>query len=217
MTTLGRDHSTLLGGLVYIDAIADLEDDPPADAEWLALQQKLPSGVSQPPSCGPLERSTFDAFHTTWSCRLGFARPVSDLHHLFEDEGGRVGAARMPGWVSRAMGQSPRRKSTGCRISCTARNADRRSPPLGRRAGDPRRHPPARSVSRHRARMGFSRAVAGETGEAPRWQCATTANTPAHLLCHRRADFGRPPYMWSRPAHTLSRGQIQTRAVNSVG
>jgi len=42
MTTLGRQHSDRLGGLVYLDALGDLEDDSPADPEWVALQQKVP-------------------------------------------------------------------------------------------------------------------------------------------------------------------------------
>jgi pimeloyl-ACP methyl ester carboxylesterase len=105
VTTLTRQHPNLPGGLVYLDAIGDLEDDPPADAEWLALQQNLPPGVNQPPSCDPLDRSTFEAFRTTWACRVGFALPLSELHNIFEDAGGRVGAARMPDWAFRAMGQ----------------------------------------------------------------------------------------------------------------
>jgi non-heme chloroperoxidase len=61
MTTLGRQHSDRLGGLVYMDALGDLEDDPPGDAEWLAMQQKLPPGLNPPPTCNPLDRSTFPA------------------------------------------------------------------------------------------------------------------------------------------------------------
>jgi pimeloyl-ACP methyl ester carboxylesterase len=105
MTTLTRQHPDLPGGLVYMDAIGDLEDDPPADTEWLALQQKLPPGVNPSPSCAPLDRSTFEAFRTTWGCRIGFTLPLSELHNLFEDAGGRVGPARMPDWAFRAMGQ----------------------------------------------------------------------------------------------------------------
>jgi non-heme chloroperoxidase len=105
MTTLTRQHPDVPSGLVYMDAIGDLEDDPPADAEWLALQQKLPPGANQPPSCDPLDRSSFEALRRTWSCRLGFALPLSELHNIFDDAGGRVGAARMPDWAFRAMGQ----------------------------------------------------------------------------------------------------------------
>jgi pimeloyl-ACP methyl ester carboxylesterase len=67
MTTLTRQHPDLPAGLVYLDAIGDLEDDPPADAEWLALQQRLPPGVKPSPSCDPLDRSSFEAFRTTWA------------------------------------------------------------------------------------------------------------------------------------------------------
>src|SRR5580765_6299898 len=34
MTTLGRQHSDRIAGLVYLDALGDLEDEPPADPEW---------------------------------------------------------------------------------------------------------------------------------------------------------------------------------------
>ena len=43
MTTLARNHSGRVSALVYLDAIADLEDDPPADKEWATLAQKMPS------------------------------------------------------------------------------------------------------------------------------------------------------------------------------
>lgn len=105
MTTLTRQHPDLPGGLVYMDAIGDLEDDPPADTEWLALQQQLPPGINPSPSCDPLDRSSFEAFRRTWGCRIGFTLPLSELHNIFEDAGGRVGAARMPDWAFRAMGQ----------------------------------------------------------------------------------------------------------------
>ena len=105
MTTLGRQHSDRLGGLVYLDALGDLEDDPPADKEWLALQQKLPPGLNPPPACGAVNRSTFEAFRLWLACRFGFTLPLSEVHHMFEDVNGSVGAARMRDWVSRAMGQ----------------------------------------------------------------------------------------------------------------
>ena len=105
MPTIGRQHSDRLAGLVYLDALADLEDDPPADAEWLALQQKLPPGLNPPPTCDPPDRSTFEAFRLSLACRLSFRLPLPELHNMFEDVNGSVGAARVPERVSRAMGQ----------------------------------------------------------------------------------------------------------------
>ena len=42
MTTVGRQHSGRISGLVYLDALGDLEDEPPADPEWAALAKKVP-------------------------------------------------------------------------------------------------------------------------------------------------------------------------------
>jgi hypothetical protein len=100
-----RQNPQLPRGLVYMDAMGDLEDDPPADAEWLSLQQQLPPGLTALPACPPLDRSSFETFRSTWGCRLGFEFPLAELHSMFEDDGGKVGTARMPDWAMRAMGQ----------------------------------------------------------------------------------------------------------------
>jgi len=105
MTTLGRQHSDRISGLVYLDAIADLEDDPPADKEWAALKQKMPADLRPQPSCDPVDRSSFAAFRTTLACGFGFAFPLSELHQQFEDINGRVGPVTAPDWVMRAIGQ----------------------------------------------------------------------------------------------------------------
>jgi len=105
MTTLGRQHSDRLAGLVYLDALGDLEDDPPADKEWLALQQKLPAGLQPSPTCEAEDRSSFAAYRRTLGCRMGFLLPESELRHGFEDVGGRVGPFKTPEWVRRAIGQ----------------------------------------------------------------------------------------------------------------
>ena len=122
MTTMGRLHSDRLSGLVYLDALGDLEDDPAADAEWVSLQQKLPTGLIPPAVCDPPDRSTFDAFRQSLACRMGFAFPVSELRNMFEDLNGRVGAARMPEWVSPAMGkgQVSRRDYSNIRVPVLA-------------------------------------------------------------------------------------------------
>jgi non-heme chloroperoxidase len=105
MTTLGRQHSDRIAGLVYLDAIADLEDDPPADKEWSALQQRMPSGLRPQPVCDPVDTSTFAAFRRTRTCPLGFTLPESELRNQFESVGGRVGPVKTPDWVMRAIGQ----------------------------------------------------------------------------------------------------------------
>ncbi len=106
MTTLGRQHSDRLGGLVYLDALCDLEDDPPADKEWAASQQKLPPGLLAQPKCEPIDRSTFSAYRRTLACTMGFALPESELRNGFESVDGSVGSFKTPDWVSRAIGQA---------------------------------------------------------------------------------------------------------------
>ncbi len=91
MTTLGRQHSDRLGGLVYLDALGDLEDDPPADPEWVALQQQVPPGLLPHPTCDPVDRSTWAAYRRTSACSMGFAFPESELRNVFEAVDGGVG------------------------------------------------------------------------------------------------------------------------------
>ena len=96
-------HSDRLGGLVYLDALGDATDDPPDDPTWKALQAKLPP--SGPPPVCTSDRSTFAAFRAFLQCRHGIAIPEGDLRQGFETAAdGSVGAARSPGWVSRAIG-----------------------------------------------------------------------------------------------------------------
>ena len=87
MTTVGRQHSDRLAGLVYLDAIADLEDDPPADKEWAALQQKMPPDLRPRPVVRiPWTEASFAAYQKSL-CVLdrasripesGAAQPVRD-------------------------------------------------------------------------------------------------------------------------------------------
>jgi non-heme chloroperoxidase len=105
MTTVGRQHSDRLAGLVYLDAIADLEDEPPADPEWVALEKRVPAGLRPQRACDPVDTSTFAAFRITRACTLGFAIPESELRNQFETVNGGVGPVKTPDWVMRAIGQ----------------------------------------------------------------------------------------------------------------
>ncbi len=125
MTVVGHEHSDRLGGLVYLDALGDLEDDPPADKEWLALQAALPPGLLPSPHCQPPDRTSFAAYRQTWACELGFMFPESELRNLFEEKpDGSVGGGRVPGWVSRAIGQRQifRRDYSNIRVPVLALN-----------------------------------------------------------------------------------------------
>ncbi len=107
MTTLGRKHSDRVSGLVYLDALADLEDEPPADPEWAALAQKVPPGLRPAPVCAPEDRSTFAALRLSQACLQGFATPIpeSELRNQWESAGNAVGSVKAPDWVMRAIGQ----------------------------------------------------------------------------------------------------------------
>jgi non-heme chloroperoxidase len=105
MTTLGRQHSDRVSGLVYLDAIADLEDDPPADKEWANLLAKMPAGLTPHPVCDPVDTRSFAAFRRTRTCPMGFILPESEVHQQFQDVNGTVGAPTAPDWVMRSIGQ----------------------------------------------------------------------------------------------------------------
>jgi pimeloyl-ACP methyl ester carboxylesterase len=107
MTAVGHEHADRLGGIVYLDALGDLEDDPPADKEWAEAQANLPPGlVPARPACPPEDRSSFAAFSRSFKCRQGFVFPESEFRQtLHEEADGHVGPATTPGWVSRAIGQ----------------------------------------------------------------------------------------------------------------
>jgi pimeloyl-ACP methyl ester carboxylesterase len=107
MTTLGRKHPARVSGLVYLDALGDLEDEPPADPEWAALAQKMPADLRPAPVCPPQDSRTFSAFRLSQACRLGFVVPIpeSELRNQFSADGDRVGSVKSPDWVSRAIGQ----------------------------------------------------------------------------------------------------------------
>ena len=62
MTMLASQHSDRLAGLVYLDALGDLEDDPGLDKEWAELARKMPP---QPPFTASLQPGRYEHI-----CRL---------------------------------------------------------------------------------------------------------------------------------------------------
>jgi non-heme chloroperoxidase len=122
MTTIGRQHSDRLAGLVYLDAIGDLEDDPPADKEWAALAPKMPAGLRPKPVCDPVDTSSFAAFRRTRTCPMGFILPESELRQQFHEVDGQVGGVTAPDWVMRTIGKQQvfRKDYSGIRVPVLA-------------------------------------------------------------------------------------------------
>ena len=104
MTTLARNQSDRVSGLVYLDALGDLEDDPSADPEWLALLKKVPTELRPQPVCDPWTRARSLRIRGPWLAASGssFRNPSSAtrLKTLLDRS-----VSRSPRRVSRAIGQ----------------------------------------------------------------------------------------------------------------
>jgi pimeloyl-ACP methyl ester carboxylesterase len=121
MTTLARNHCDRVSGLLYMDALGDLEDDPLADPEWLALQKKVPTDLRPQPKSDPVDKSTLAVYQKSMACRLGFLIPESELRNQAEDVK----------WIRRS------REGTGLAVACdwpaagvSARLLEQRCPSL---------------------------------------------------------------------------------------
>jgi pimeloyl-ACP methyl ester carboxylesterase len=80
MTTLGRQHSDRLSGLVYLDAHGDPGDDPGADSAWV-----LPEGFRNPPR-RPFtgDGRTFPGYRASLLAGQGFTFPESEFRNTYE-------------------------------------------------------------------------------------------------------------------------------------
>jgi pimeloyl-ACP methyl ester carboxylesterase len=62
LTTIGRQHSERISGLVYLDATADPGDPSMSDPEFVAAMKKLPDAMRQPPA---MDFSSFGAYQAS--------------------------------------------------------------------------------------------------------------------------------------------------------
>lgn len=81
LTTIGRQHSERISGLVYLDATADPAGDPSmSDPEFVAAEKKLPDALRQPPA---MDRSSVGAFQASRQrANLGVF-PESEVRQAF--------------------------------------------------------------------------------------------------------------------------------------
>jgi pimeloyl-ACP methyl ester carboxylesterase len=90
LTTLGNQHSNRLGGLVYLDALADPRDFPASDPAYRRLFEKLPAQMRQGPAS---DTSSFRAYREAQTKSGQGAFPEAELRELFEaNSDGTVGA-----------------------------------------------------------------------------------------------------------------------------
>jgi pimeloyl-ACP methyl ester carboxylesterase len=89
LTTIGRQHSERISGLVYLDATADPGDPSMSDPEFVAAMKKFPDAMRQPPA---MDFSSFGAYQASQRrANLG-AFPESELRQGFaERQDGSVG------------------------------------------------------------------------------------------------------------------------------
>jgi pimeloyl-ACP methyl ester carboxylesterase len=197
MTTLARQHPDRVAGLVYLDAIGDLQDDPMADAEWVSLQKQLPAGLVSRPPCDPVDRSSFAAFQRTSACARGAAVPESELRQLYEDRRGEVGPSTSPAWVRQALGEGQvyRREYAGIRVPVLAiQNGARVTDDLLAASG----YRPASDAERDtidrfmaRSAMVFGRAADKLTRAVPGARIVYLPLAGHYVFLTREADVGR--------------------------
>lgn len=89
LTTIGAQHSDLLAGLVYLDALGDPRDWPASDPAYRELASKVPEARRGP---APVETSSFSAYRASQLRTEHFTFPESELRQMFEaNDDGTVG------------------------------------------------------------------------------------------------------------------------------
>jgi non-heme chloroperoxidase len=109
LTTLGNQHSERLAGLVYLDALGDPRDFPAGDPAYMALLQKLPAPMREPPP--PPESNSFSAYRAWWRRNEGFAFPESELRNGFAtNPDGTMGEHKTPRHIHSAIGNGAKKR-----------------------------------------------------------------------------------------------------------
>jgi pimeloyl-ACP methyl ester carboxylesterase len=83
LTTIGRQHSDLISGLVYLDATGDPGDRSMNDPEFVAAQGKLPTAMRNPPA---LDFSSFAAYQASQRRANVGTFPESELRQGYAEQ-----------------------------------------------------------------------------------------------------------------------------------
>jgi pimeloyl-ACP methyl ester carboxylesterase len=102
LTTIGRQHSDRLSGLVYLDALGDPRDWPAADPAYIEAMRKLPEPPK--PACSE-NRTSFAALQASLKCAMGVELPEAELRNTYHaNADGSVAAFKTPAAVNQAIG-----------------------------------------------------------------------------------------------------------------
>jgi pimeloyl-ACP methyl ester carboxylesterase len=108
ITTIGNQHSDLLAGLVYLDALGDPRDWPGSDPAYRALANQLPEVRWGPPAP---DRSSFSAYRKSQLRDEHYAFPESELRQMFvANEDGSVGTFKTDGNIHSAVGAGQKKR-----------------------------------------------------------------------------------------------------------
>lgn len=112
LSYLGQKHSPQLGGLVYLDAIADPMDFPWSNAEYRELtmksiQRDKEAGKTSgpPPRPTDADRESIETYRAYQQRTMGWMFPAGEIRSLFEidPQTGKVGPYAVPQRVGRGI------------------------------------------------------------------------------------------------------------------
>ena len=158
LTTIGRQHSSRLSGLVYLDALGDPRDWPASDPAYLALYRKLPPSLETPVAPeSPEEKKSFSGSLAAQLRTRGFAVPQAELRSVFETNAdGTKGKFKTPPEINKMIGDGQiRRDYSGIHVPVLAL-FEFPHPLRDLPAADP---PDARAAEELAARMAFDAAT----------------------------------------------------------
>jgi len=112
LTTVGRQHSSRLSGLVYLDALGDPRDWPASDPEYMALFRKLPPSPGTPVAPESAEeKKSFSGSRSAQLRTRKFAAPESELRNVYEtNPDGTKGEFKTPPEINKMIGEGQKRR-----------------------------------------------------------------------------------------------------------
>lgn len=112
MTTIARQHSRSIAGLVYLDALGDPKDWPGSDPAYRELYSKLPAPMRTPVQM-PSEREpgSFSEYRAWQLHRSGFAFPESELRNMYvTNPDGTKGEPKSSQAIWKAIGDGQKKR-----------------------------------------------------------------------------------------------------------